>query len=322
MNALRTEESLTLSESPERITPTETDASGNPLAIYLRDIGAVPLLTPAEERELADCIQRGRKAIGKLESCSEPARRDSLLEEAAQGADARRRLIEANLRLVVSVARRYAGRELPLGDLIEEGNIGLMRAADKFDPSRGFRFSTYAIWWIRQAVTRALLNHGRVVRLPVQVSETMTRISHAGDKLSQQLGREPSNEELAQEVGIKKDRLREIIKASQQTVSLEQPYGEGGLVAVSDVLEDTETERPEEQVSREMLCTELRVALGELTERERRVVSLRYGLDDDSQTLDEVGVELGVSRERVRQMEKEALEKLRRRFRESPTSLR
>ncbi|MDQ3327058.1 MAG: sigma-70 family RNA polymerase sigma factor [Chloroflexota bacterium] len=282
------------------------------VAVYLRDIGVIPLLTAAEEVELAKSIELGKEASGRLSEDVTPAERQRIVQQAELGQQARRKMIESNLRLVVSIARRYSGRGLPLSDLIEEGNLGLMRATEKFDHTRGFRFSTYATWWIRQAVTRALASQSRVVRLPVHVSDLISQVSRVTVTLSQELGREPTSEEIAREVDLQPARVREIVKAAQQPVSLEQPYSDGGEGSIADLIEDTSEAQPQDQVSRELLRETVHSALGSLTDREQRVLALRYGLAGDHvYTLEEVGKRLGVTRERIRQIEKEALRKLR-----------
>lgn len=292
------------------------------VGFYLQDIGGVPLLTAQDEVELAKAIERGKEASERLESgeLSEEDR-DIAIREREAGMAALNRIVECNLRLVVSIARRYSGRGMPLSDLIEEGNIGLMRAAEKFDYHRGFRFSTYATWWIRQAVIRSISSQSRVIRLPIHVSEMMSRMSKASHKLCQDLGREPSSEELASAVEINPERVREIARASQQLVSLEQHYGEGTEGTVADVVEDKTVDQPAEQTSRQMLREQVHSALLDLTDRERRVICLRYGIvGNRCYTLEEVGKVLGLTRERIRQIEKEALCKLREQ--ESSASLR
>ncbi len=282
------------------------------VAVYLRDIGIIPLLTAAEEVELAKSIELGKEASGRLNEDVSPAERRQIVQQAELGQQARRKMIESNLRLVVSIARRYSGRGMPLSDLIEEGNLGLMRATEKFDYMRGFRFSTYATWWIRQAVTRALASQSRVVRLPVHVSDLIGQVSRVTVQLSQELGREPTSEEIAREVDLQPARVREIVKAAQQPVSLEQPYNDGGEGTIADLIEDKGEAQPQDQVSREMLRETVHSALGSLTDREQRVLALRYGLAGDHiYTLEEIGKLLGVTRERIRQIEKEALYKLR-----------
>ncbi len=301
-------------EELDQSTKAATAAGGaeDSVAVYLRDIGAIPLLTAADEVELARRIEAGKLAAKSLEATESHEERLALAYEAEAGERARRKMIESNLRLVVSIVRRYSGRGMPLSDLIEEGNLGLMRATEKFDYRRGYRFSTYATWWIRQAVTRSLASQSRVVRLPVHVSDMMNQVSKASHKLSQELGREPTSDEISAEVHIAPQRVREIVKASQQPISLEQPYAEGGEGTVAELIEDKSAEQPGDQVTRDMLRKTVQSALRTLTEREQRVLALRYGLaGDHSYTLEEVGKLMGVTRERIRQIEKEALWKLR-----------
>lgn len=312
--AMRLREDLEdLSEATEITGRSKADyASEDSVAVYLRDIGAIPLLTAAEEVTLAKAIEAGKRAGQRLESSLGNEERALALREQEYGLGARRKMIESNLRLVVSIARRYSGRGLPLSDLIEEGNLGLMRATEKFDYHRGFRFSTYATWWIRQAVTRALASQSRIVRLPIHVSEMMNDVSKASHKLSQELGREPTNEEIAREVHLTPERVREIVKVSQQPVSLEQPFGRDGEGPVTEMVEDKAIGQPADRVTLAMLREEVRAALRGLTDREQRVIALRYGLSGEQlYTLEEVGKVMGVTRERIRQIEKEALWKLR-----------
>ncbi len=282
------------------------------MGAYLREIGTIPLLTADEEVRLAQCIERGKAAARKLELPLDSEERLVALAEVEQGEAARRRLIEGNLRLVVSVARRYAGRGLPLADLVEEGNLGLMRAAEKFDYSKGFRFSTYATWWIRQSVARGLANQARTLRLPVHVADLVTQVSRTSHRLSQELGREPTSAEIAEDLHLSPCRVREIMAASQQPISLDQPPGGVSEVPIGELVQDATVDQPSEQTLRQMLREHVRAALRELSEKERWVVSLRYGLDDERpRTLDEVGRLLGLTRERIRQIEKEALGNLR-----------
>lgn len=282
------------------------------IGFYLRDIGAFPLLTAREELLLAQAIERGRDAATRLEGDIGPEERAEAERERAQGEAARRRMIECNLRLVVSIASRYGGRGLSLPDLIEEGNLGLIKATDKFDPKRGYRFSTYAVWWIRQAITRGIDTHARTVRLPGHVLERMSHMTKASQMLLQELGREPTCEELARAVRLKVEQVRDVRRAAQRTVSLEQPYGEGGEVTLAEAVEDEGWAQLSDRVSGELLRERVFGALRELSEREQRVIALRYGLGEERRlTLEEAGREIGVTRERVRQIEKEALAKLR-----------
>ena len=235
-----------------------------------------------------------------------------LRAEDARGRASRRRLIEANLRLVVSVARKYAGRGISLLDLIQEGNFGLLRAVDRFDYRKGHRFSTYATWWIRQAITRAIADQSRTIRLPVHMVEAVGRLTQVSHRLQQRLGREPLADEIAEEMNITPDKVRQIVGASQQTVSLEMPIGEEEDASLGDIIEDRNTIAPADAASQQILKEEVIDMLDGLTARERRVIELRYGLEDGyNRTLAELGDELGVSRERVRQIEAEALTKLR-----------
>jgi RNA polymerase primary sigma factor len=283
---------------------------------YLQEIGRVSLLTASEEIELAERMERGASARSRLTSpeAGTMSRRLRLaLETDAQhGIDARRHLIQANLRLVVSIAKKYVGRGLSLLDLIQEGNIGLMRAVEKFDYRKGNRFSTYATWWIRQAVTRAIAEQGRTIRLPVHMSESVGQVKRAAEKLSQSLERQPTAEEIAIALGQSIDRIQRILEAARRPVSLETPVGDEGEHTLGDFLPDEELPNPTEFASQQMLRHDLATALDQLSERERRIIDLRYGLvDGQRRTLEEVGRVLGMTRERARQIEAEALRRLR-----------
>ena len=258
----------------------------DPVRMYLREIGRIALLTAAEEVELSKKAEKGE-------------------------APAKERLINSNLRLVVSIAKKYVGRGLSLLDLIEEGNIGLMRAVEKFDWRKGYKFSTYATWWIRQAITRAIADQARTIRIPVHMVETINRFIRTSRKLMQELGREPTPEEVAKEMGIDPEKVREIIKVSQEPTSLEAPVGEEKDSTLGDFIPDEEI-RPEDQASAELLKSHLAEVLDTLNDREKKVLRLRFGLEDGRQrTLEEVGREFGVTRERIRQIEAKALRKLR-----------
>ncbi len=258
----------------------------DPVRMYLKEIGRVPLLTALEETDLAKRSERG-------------------------DAKAKERLINSNLRLVVSIAKKYVGRGLSLLDLIEEGNIGLMRAVEKFDWRKGYKFSTYATWWIRQAITRAIADQARTIRIPVHMVETINRFIRVSRMLMQELGREPTPEEIAAEMEIEPEKVREIIKVSQQPTSLEAPVGEEKDSTLGDFIPDEEI-RPEDQASVELLKSHLSEVLDTLNDREKKVLKLRFGLEDGRQrTLEEVGREFGVTRERIRQIEAKALRKLR-----------
>jgi RNA polymerase primary sigma factor len=284
------------------------------LGIYLHEVRRVPLLTAEEEISLSRAYDNGRTAQAKLAAaeCAEPARPP--LEHAARaGERARRRLVESNLRLVISVARKHLNRGLPLPDLIQEGNIGLSRAVDKFDWRRGFRFSTYAYWWIRQAITRAIADQSRVVRIPVHMSGQISRYARASSRLAQELGREPTVDEVAAWLDIPVAKAEEIHQAAQTPVSLDAPVGEDADSYLGDFVEDASQPALVDAVSKNMLKDSVGEVMENLNPRERKVVELRFGLGDGrARTLAEVGDELQISRERVRQIESDALRKLRR----------
>ena len=262
-------------------------ALDDPVKAYLKEIGQVPLLSAEEEQTLARAARAG-------------------------DADARRRLSEANLRLVVSVAKRYAGRGLPFLDLIQEGNLGLMKAAEKFEPDRGFKFSTYATWWIRQSITRAIADQGRTIRIPVHLVEHINRVRKTAGELLRKNGREPTAEEIAVRLEMEPDRVRELLQLAQEPVSLETPVGEEEDAHLEDVIQDEEAGIPVDEAGRQLLRRELMSVLKSLTPREERVITLRFGLDDGRpRTLEELGKEFNVTRERIRQIEAKALRKLR-----------
>ncbi len=259
----------------------------DPVRMYLKEIGKVPLLSNQEEQELAERINAGDEA-------------------------AKKKLAESNLRLVVSIAKRYTGRGMMFLDLIQEGNIGLLKAVEKFDYSKGFKFSTYATWWIRQAITRAIADQSRTIRIPVHMVETINKLVRIQRKLLQELGREPSPEEIAEEMDLPVDRVREIMKISQEPVSLETPIGEEDDSHLGDFIQDDNALAPADAAAFTLLKEELNAVLATLTERERKVLSLRFGLEDGhAKTLEEVGKEFNVTRERIRQIEAKALRKLR-----------
>ena len=261
-------------------------ALDDPVKAYLKEIGRVPLLTAEQETELARAAQAGDE-------------------------DARRRLSEANLRLVVSVAKRYAGRGLPFLDLIQEGNLGLMKAAEKFEPERGFKFSTYATWWIRQSITRAIADQARTIRIPVHMVETINRMRQATNQLVYQNGHEPTPEELAKAMDMSVERVREIQRMAQEPASLESPVGEEEDSSLGDFVADENAEAPGKAADRAMVAQQINQALKSLTPREEKVIRLRFGLDDGRpRTLEEVGRDFGVTRERVRQIEAKAIRKL------------
>ena len=284
-----------------------------PAAMYLREISRVPLLSAADEVSLAQAIELGKESLASLAKANlTPEERTWRLAQVEKGDAARRRLTESNLRLVVSVAKRYVGRGVPLLDLIQEGNIGLTRAVEKFDWRRGFKFSTYATWWIRQAITRAIADQARTIRIPVHMVETINRLIQVSRRLQQELGREPTPEEIADVVGMPAEKIREIFRASQVPISLQTRVGEEDESDLGEFIADTQSITPTEAVAQELLREQIEDVLGELTPRERRALQLRFGLEDGRRrTLEEVGSDLGVTRERARQIEAEALRKLR-----------
>ena len=301
-------------------------SSEDPVHTYLKEIGRVPLLNAELEVEIAKTIEEGNAAAARLAAhelagAGEGPEHD-LLDAGGlarnkrlmrNGLKAKDELIEANLRLVVSIAKRYRNRGLAFLDLIQEGNLGLMRAVDKFDHTKGFKFSTYATWWIRQAITRAIADQARTIRIPVHMVETINKVVWAQRQLLQELGREPTIEEVAHRVELPIERVREILRINQDTVSLEQPVGDEDDFNLSDLIEDRGAVVPDDAATRSLLDAAVREALGHLSEREQDVVRLRFGLDDGKiRTLEEVGREFGVTRERVRQIESKTLAKLRR----------
>jgi len=298
----------------EPISGFDHKSAEDSVGMHLREIGRVSLLSATDEIALAISMQKGKRGLQMLESMDSLSyeERNRYRTDHARGVASRRRLIEANLRLVVSVARKYAGRGISLLDLIQEGNFGLLRAVDRFDYRKGHRFSTYATWWIRQAITRAIADQSRTIRLPVHMVEAVGRLTQVSHRLQQDLGREPTADEIARAMHITADKVRQIVGASQQTVSLEMPIGEEEDASLGDIIEDRNTVAPAEAASHQILKEEVADMLGTLTPREQRVIQLRYGLEDGyNRTLAELGEELGVSRERVRQIEAEALTKLR-----------
>ncbi|HHT70130.1 MAG: RNA polymerase sigma factor RpoD [bacterium] len=287
-------ESLVAEDEPEEEEEVEVDLSvpegvaiDDPVRMYLKEIGRVPLLTAEEEVELAKRIEQ-----------------DDM--------ESRRRLAEANLRLVVSIAKRYVGRGMLFLDLIQEGNLGLLKAVEKFDYRKGYKFSTYATWWIRQAITRAIADQARTIRIPVHMVETINRLVRVQRQLLQELGRDPLPEEIAEEMGISVERVREIMKIAQEPVSLETPIGEEEDSHLGDFIEDQEAPSPVDAASFSLLREQLEEVLETLTPREKKVLRLRFGLEDGrARTLEEVGQTFGVTRERIRQIEAKALRKLR-----------
>ena len=292
--------------------------TGDPVRMYLKEIGKVDLLTAAEEVDLAMKIEAGLDAADKLEKQEAGeieltrAEMRRLMRVEQVGLDAKQALISANLRLVVSIAKRYVGRGMLFLDLIQEGNLGLIRAVEKFDYEKGFKFSTYATWWIRQAITRAIADQARTIRIPVHMVETINKLVRVQRQLLQDLGRDPTPEEIGAEMDMSADRVREIQKISQEPVSLETPIGEEEDSQLGDFIEDAQAVVPADAASFSMLQEQLTQVLDGLAERERKVIELRFGLEDGHpRTLEEVGREFGVTRERIRQLESKTLAKLR-----------
>ena len=297
----------------------------DPVRMYLKEIGKVPLLSADEEIELAQNMEDGAVAIekinvlkGRLDGASEEEKAEikeeikTLQRDVDKGADAKKRLAEANLRLVVSIAKRYVGRGMLFLDLIQEGNLGLIKAVEKFDYKKGYKFSTYATWWILQAITRAIADQARTIRIPVHMVETINKLIRVSRQLLQELGREPSPEEIAKEMSMPVDRVREILKISQEPVSLETPIGEEEDSHLGDFIKDDNVPVPADAAAFTLLKEQLEEVLGTLTEREQKVLTLRFGLEDGrARTLEEVGKEFNVTRERIRQIEAKALRKLR-----------
>ena len=297
----------------------------DPVRMYLKEIGKVPLLSEEEEIELAKNMEAGavaKEKIAILKSREENATEEELAEikeeiknlqkDLDAGDEAKKRLAEANLRLVVSIAKRYVGRGMLFLDLIQEGNLGLIKAVEKFDYRKGYKFSTYATWWIRQAITRAIADQARTIRIPVHMVETINKLIRVSRQLLQELGREPSPEEIAAEMNMPVERVREILKISQEPVSLETPIGEEEDSHLGDFIQDDNVPVPADAAAFTLLKEQLEEVLGTLTEREQKVLTLRFGLEDGrARTLEEVGKEFNVTRERIRQIEAKALRKLR-----------
>jgi RNA polymerase primary sigma factor len=310
-------------EAPETMQPEKQPASGGDglgaipstdiTSLYFHEMAQVPLLTIEEEVELARRWRRGRQAEKRLSrNGHDKKERGRLRRQIKAGYAARDHLIMANTRLVISIAKRYQGRGVPFHDLIQEGNLGLMRAVDKFDPGRGYKFSTYATWWIRQAVTRALADQGRTIRLPVHMGESIRKLNRTAYQMEQDRGRPPSPEEIADEMGLEPRRVRWVLKVARRPLSLQKPVGEEKDSELGSFIEDDETPPPPEVAERTLLRTTLEELLSTLRPREERILRLRFGLQDGYRyTLEEVGEKFGLTRERIRQIEKEALQRLR-----------
>lgn len=271
----------------------------DPVRLYLRECGANPLLSAEQEMNLAKIIEKGKK-------------KDATPEEKEAARAAKKEMANANLRLVVSIAKKYPGRGMPFLDLIQEGNIGLLKAVDKFDYTKGYKFSTYATWWIRQAITRSIADQARTIRVPVHMVETINKMNRVGRRFLQEHGREATNEELSKEMGISVEKIREAKKAAQDPISLETPIGEKEDSHLGDFIEDQKTASPEDEAAATMRREQVYKLLDTLTEREKGVLALRFGMDDGTpRTLEEVGKHFGVTRERIRQIEGKALKKLK-----------
>ena len=292
--------------------------TNDPVRMYLKEIGKVPLLTAEQEVILAKAIDEGEAATAEIDKATDngrkltPTRLRELQRTERHGQLAKKKLIEANLRLVVSIAKRYVGRGMLFLDLIQEGNLGLIRAVEKFDHTKGFKFSTYATWWIRQAITRAIADQARTIRIPVHMVETINKLIRIQRQLLQDLGREPTPEEIGREMEFSPEKVREILKVSQEPVSLETPIGEEEDSHLGDFIEDSDAVVPVDAASFILLQEQLDSVLHTLSEREKKVIQLRFGLTDGHpRTLEEVGREFGVTRERIRQIESKTLSKLR-----------
>ncbi|GAB3591011.1 RNA polymerase sigma factor SigB [Corynebacterium faecale] len=294
---------------------TNDNPSQDLVRVYLNGIGKTALLTAEDEVELAQTIEVGLYSEYKLKRAGEPltrAMKRDLKVLAKEGKKARAHLLEANLRLVVSLAKRYTGRGMPLLDLIQEGNLGLIRAMEKFDYTKGFKFSTYATWWIRQAITRGMADQSRTIRLPVHLVEQVNKLSRIKREMYQHLGREATNEELAEESGIDESKIEMLLRQSRDPVSLDMPVGADEEAPLGDFIEDSEATDAETAVVASMRHSDIRSVLSTLDQREQDVIRLRYGLDDGvPRTLDQIGRRFGLSRERVRQIEREVMSKLR-----------
>jgi RNA polymerase primary sigma factor len=318
-------EAAALAEASDKLAEVDLDdqtpAMGDSVHTYLKSIGRTSLLTAEQEVDLAKRIEAGLFAEHKLET--EPGLSDGLrrdLEDVAEdGRRAKAHMLEANLRLVVSVAKKYTDRGLSLLDVVQEGNLGLIRAVEKFDYTKGYKFSTYAMWWIRQAIQRGFADSARTIRLPVHVLEMLSKLSRVERDMHQRLGREPTPEELAVELDRTPDQIEELLRTSRQPISLDSTIGEDGETSIGDLIEDVDAPEASEMVDRQLMAEQLRTALDALTPREATIMSMRFGLyDGNPHTLDEIGRALGLTRERIRQLEKQSLSKLRHPSRAQP----
>ncbi len=302
----------------KKAAPKGEGGTADAVRMYLREIGEVDLLTTDDERRLAQLIEEGLIAAGKIDEAAEAGKPIDgvegrmLMRAVSRGERAKSELTQANLRLVVSIAKRYSGRGMQLLDLIQEGNLGLMRAVDKFDYTKGFKFSTYATWWIRQAITRSIADQARTIRIPVHMVEHMNRVTRAKRSMHQELEREPTIEEISVRVQLEPERVRELLRISQDPLSLDSPVGEEDESNLGDFIQDETIDSPADAATKVMLSDAVGEVLGELSEREQDIVRLRFGLDGgQAKTLEEVGREFGVTRERIRQIEAKTLAKLR-----------
>jgi RNA polymerase primary sigma factor len=297
----------------EKRTPNFAAEIDDAVSQYMAQIAKTPLLTAEQETELGKKMVAGRRARKQLfKSPTSSMERRRLEEKVREGEAARKQLIAANFRLVVSIAKKYVNHGVPFLDLIQEGNLGLIRAADKFDYKRGFKFSTYATWWIRQSVTRALADQGRTIRLPVHAFEKVSQVAGKAQQIEQETGRKATTEELAEQLGMAPQKIEKLMERSQQPLSLEMAVGENGESTLGDLLTDESAPSPTESVTRHLLQEEVKQAMDQLSPREAQVLSLRFGLEDgQARTLEDIGAELGYTRERIRQIETQALAKLR-----------
>jgi len=306
-------EAAVLAGDIEGIVDLSDIAADDTISLYLKEMARVPLLTPEQEKELAQQLESGRTARRRLARDGHDPEETERLERAIeQGEEARQHLIKANTRLVVSIAKRYLGHGVPFLDLIQEGNLGLMKAIEKFDYRRGHRLSTYATWWIRQSITRALAEQGRTIRVPVHMSDRIRKLYRVARELEQELGRQPSPEEIAEEIELEPEKVQWILRASRRPISLERPVGEEDDNELRDFIEDEKVLAPSEAAYQHLLAETMDEVLHTLSPREARILRLRFGIQDGhSYTLEEVGQKFGLTRERIRQIESEALRKLR-----------